>query len=395
MNTIVLKPGRERSVKRKHPWIFSGAIARVVGKPANGETVRIADASGQILAIGAYSPHSQIRVRIWDFSPNTQIDGAFFEQRVQAALHKREQLQIPEQTDAYRLISAEADGLPGLIVDRYAEFLVVQFLSAGVELWKDTFLEILQKRLSPAGIYERSDVNVRKKEGLSLRQGILYGMAPPDLLEIFEGDLRFFVDVKNGHKTGFYLDQRDNRALVAKFAQDREVLNCFAYTGGFGLAALKGGAKKVMNVEAVADLLPHIEQNARLNHLNEDAFQNLKGDVFKVLRDFSRQGQQFDLIVLDPPKFIEKQQDLNRAARGYKDINLQAFKVLRPGGLLFTFSCSGLMKPELFRKIVADAAIDAGRDAQILRFLTQAPDHPIASHIPESQYLKGLLLRVD
>ncbi len=394
MVNVILKKGRERSVLRGHPWLFSGAINKVEGHAQSGETVRVLDASGSFLAFGAYSPDSQIRVRIWSVNEQTEISSEFFSRRIKAAWQKRLNLKISEQSNAYRLLNAEADGLPGLIADFYDDFLVVQFLSAGSEFWKETIVRQLQSLFKPKGIYERSDVNIRKKEGLPLSKGLLTGEEPPDLVEIQEDHLHFYVDVKNGHKTGFYLDQRENRAVVAQFAKNREALNCFAYTGGFGLAALKAGAKKVVNVEAVGKLLTLIGKNTQLNGLDSSRSENVKGDVFKILRQFHAENRQFDLIVLDPPKFAEAQSHLKRAGRGYKDINLQAFKIIRPGGYLFTFSCSGLMKPDLFQKIVADAAIDAGREARVVRFLSQAADHPIVLSIPESLYLKGLLLQV-
>jgi 23S rRNA (cytosine1962-C5)-methyltransferase len=394
MNRVILKPGRERSPLRGHPWIFSGAIARVAGKPTAGATVEVFSQAGQCLGRGAYSPASQIRVRIWTFTEQEAIDTAFFRRQIQSALARREALQIPRRSHAYRLISAESDGLPGLIVDRYGGFLVCQFLSVGVEQWKHEIVPQLAALDEVRGIYERSDVEVRKKEGLGQTRGLLWGEEPPALLEIEEQGLKFLVDVRQGHKTGFYLDQRDNRRLVRERSAGKAVLNCFAYTGGFGLAALQGGAEQVTNVEDVAGLIELTERNLTLNGFDPGRCSNLKADVFRLLRQYQEQGRSFDLIVLDPPKFAESQGHLQRASRGYKDINRLAFKLLRPNGLLFTFSCSGLMKPELFQKIVADAAIDAGRDGQILQWLGQAPDHPVRLQIPESHYLKGLLVTV-
>lgn len=394
MNKIILKKGREKSLLRKHPWIFSGAIASLQGAPQPGETVQVVDQSGQFLAWGAYSPKSQITVRVWSFDQHEEINTAFFEKKIRQAWQLRQDLNLPQQSTAYRLIAAEADQLPGLIVDRYQDFLVCQFLSAGAEYWKETIVQLLQQIFEPAGIYERSDVEVRKKEGLPLRKGLLTGQQPPQLLEIREHNTRFLVDLENGHKTGFYLDQRNNRWLVQQHSADREVLNCFAYTGGFGVAALQGGARHVTNVEDVAGLLTLQEENFKLNGFSAERFTNLKANVFQLLRQYQSEGRQFDLIVLDPPKFVEAQSHLQRASRGYKDINRLAFGLLKPSGLLFTFSCSGLMKADLFQKIVADAALEAGREAQILNWIFQAPDHPIMLHIPESLYLKGLICRV-
>jgi 23S rRNA (cytosine1962-C5)-methyltransferase len=391
---IILKEGRERSLLRRHPWVFSGAVDRVEGSPAPGETVGVFSGDGRFLGRGAYSPESQIRVRIWTFDEAEEIDAAFLAARIQAAIALREALQVPAETDAFRLVYAESDGLPGLIVDRYRAFLVCQFLSTGVERFKDAIIDRLSALAGIRGIYERSDADVRKKEGLAPRCGLRRGEEPPSLIEIEENGLRFLVDIRNGHKTGFYLDQRPNRGLVRSYSKGAEVLNCFAYTGGFGLAAMKGGAEHVTNVEDLAGLIELTEKNVLLNQFDTRRCANVRGDVFRILRQYQDLGQAYDVIVLDPPKFADAQSHLPRASRGYKDINRLAFTLLRPGGLLFTFSCSGVMKMDLFQKIVADAALDAGRDAQILQWLGQGPDHPVNLQIPETSYLKGLFLRV-
>ncbi|MFH1852459.1 MAG: class I SAM-dependent methyltransferase [Candidatus Neomarinimicrobiota bacterium] len=394
MTGIILKPGRERSLLRLHPWIFSGAIKKVNSAPRPGETVDLFSADGRFLGRGAYSPVSQIRVRVWTFDEGETIDVAFFEKRIKAAVALRKAAGIAQQTDACRLVATEADGLPGLIVDRYGAFLVCQFLSAGAAYWQSTVVDILRHSPGVTGIYQRSDADVRGKEGLEPVRGLLWGAEPPELVEIVENGLKFLVDIRNGHKTGFYLDQRENRQLVRSCSADKDVLNCFAYTGGFGLAALQGGARQVTNVESVAGLLSLIDQNRQLNSLDEQLCMNVKADVFQLLRQYDETGRTFDIIVLDPPKFAESQSNLPRASRGYKDINRLAFKLLRPGGLLFTFSCSGLMKMDLFQKIVADAALDAGRDGRILQWLRQGADHPVTLPFPESLYLKGLLVEV-
>jgi len=391
---VILKKGRERSLLRKHPWVFSGAVKQSEGTPQAGETVDVFSYDNQFLGRGAYSPASQIRIRIWTFDEKEAVDELFFKRRILASIALRESLHIQEQTNAYRLIYAESDGLPGFIVDRYDEFLVCQFLSAGIEHWKDTIICQLKTLNGVKGIYERSDSDVRKKEGLPLIRGLLWGEDPPPLISIKEEDLIFYVDIKNGHKTGFYLDQRINRHLVRSYSSGLEVLNCFAYTGGFGLAALKGGARHVTNVEDVPGLIELTDRNIQLNQFEERHCTNVKANVFQLLRQYEKEGRFFDIIILDPPKFAEAQSHLLRASRGYKDINRLALKLLRPNGLLFTFSCSGLMKMELFQKIVADAAIDAERDVQILQRLSQSTDHPVKLHIPESLYMKGLLLRV-
>jgi 23S rRNA (cytosine1962-C5)-methyltransferase len=293
------------------------------------------------------------------------------------------------------LVASESDGLPGLIVDRYADWLVCQFLSAGSEHWKNTIVELLQELFPGLSIYERSDVSVREKEGLPLRCGVLAGSEPPDQVEITENGMRLLVDIKAGHKTGYYLDQRDSRLAVRDWAEGRDVLNCFSYTGGFGVSALLGGAKHVLQMDSSEPALDIAKKNADLNGLDPEKSEYICGDVFKELRRFRDSRRDFDLIILDPPKFVESRGQLEKGARGYKDINLLAFKLLRPGGLLFTFSCSGHMEMPLFQKIVADAALDAGRSAQILSVLHQAPDHPVALNFPEGAYLKGLLCRVE
>ncbi len=394
MATVFLKPGREKSLLRRHPWIFSGAVDRVEGQPSMGETVQLAAADGKVLALGAYSPHSQIAIRAWSFDLEARITPEFFRARLQQAIHSRRLLPSLRTTNAIRLVNAESDGLPGVIADQYGDFLVCQFLSAGAEFWRETIVAQLREVVPCAGIYERSDVEVRAKEGLELRAGLLWGEEPPQWLEIEEGGCRFLVDVRGGHKTGFYLDQRENRALLAEYAAGKDVLNCFAYTGAFGVRALKAGAAQVTNVETSAGALELARRHAELNGLDAARLENVDGDVFKVLRQYRDARRQFDLIALDPPKFAESQHQLERACRGYKDINLLAFKLLRPGGVLFTFSCSGQVSPELFQKIAADAALDAGREAQFLQRLGQAADHPTALSFPEGSYLKGLVCRV-
>ena len=394
MTTIILKSGREKSLLRKHPWIFSGAIASVSGKAQAGETVEVKTDKGELLGCGAWSPESQIRVRMWSFETQEKIDAQFFYTRLERAIEARKRLRLDEYTTAYRIVNAESDGLPGIVIDRYGEYLVCQFLSTGAEYWKQVIVEQLVQLLPAKGIYERSDVDVRQKEGLQPASGVLMGEAPPDAIEIKEGDCRFYVDIKHGHKTGFYLDQRENRAAVVEFAQGTEVLNCFSYTGGFGIWALKGGANKVTNLDSSAALLEHARRNIELNHLDTTRVENVAGDAFQILRQYRDANRQFDLIILDPPKFAESKDQIKRASRGYKDINLLACKLLKPGGILFTFSCSGLMEGSLFQKIVADAALDAGRNAQMIRWLTQAADHPTALNFPEGSYLKGMICRV-
>jgi len=391
--TIALKPGREKSLRRRHPWVFEGAIAQVKGDPQSGETVAVVAADGTPLGWGSFSPRSQIRVRMWNFDLQETVDAAWIEQRLQRAIAARTSLLDATHT-ACRLVAAESDGLPGVIVDRYGDTLVCQFLATGAEFWRSTLVEHLQGMFPGLNIYERSDVDVRSKERLPLRSGVVAGQQPPDLIPIEEGGLRFSVDVSRGHKTGFYLDQRENRAIARHYAAGQDVLNCFSYTGGFSVAALAGGAAHVLNVDSSAAALALSEKNHELNGVEGDRVTHQEGDVFQVLRQLHQEQRQFDLIILDPPKFVESQSSLNRAARGYKDINRLAFLLLRPGGVLLTFSCSGLMPVDLFQKIVADAALDAHREAQIVQRLSQAADHPVLLSFPESFYLKGFVCRV-
>jgi 23S rRNA (cytosine1962-C5)-methyltransferase len=391
MGTVILKRQREKSLLRRHPWVFSGAIQRLDGRPRAGETVEVRAFDGRFLARGAFSPQSQISVRIWSFDPAREIDAMFFRERLSRALSLRRSLLAAGERTACRLVNAESDGLPGLVVDRYADVLVCQFMAAGVERWKREIVSQLAQLHRCATIYERSEGDSRAKEGLMPAGGVLEGAEPPDLVEIEEGTARFLVDVRRGHKTGFYLDQRRNRACVAAYAAGAEMLNCFAYTGGFGILALKSGAERVVNVDTSSDALGLAARHAELNGLAASRLENVTGDGFKILRAYRQQGRFFDLIVLDPPKFAAAAGQIAGASRGYKDINLLAFQLLRPQGRLVTFSCSGHISPELFQKIIADAALDAGRRAQIVRRLMQADDHPVALEFPEGSYLKGLV----
>ncbi|HTX89618.1 MAG TPA: class I SAM-dependent methyltransferase [Anaerolineales bacterium] len=391
MSSIVLKPGREKSLLRRHPWVFSGAVQRVDGDIAPGATVEVRSAEGKLLGLAASSPASQIRARLWTFDPDEKVDEAFFRRRIQSALAARAGMQSAP-TEACRLVYAESDGLPGLIVDRYADVLVAQFLSAGAEFWRETLADALLELTGLTCLYERSDADVRELEGLPTRVGPLRGR-PAEKLVIAENGLQFSVDLAQGHKTGFYLDQRLNRQRVRELAEGRDVLDCFCYTGGFSLNALAGEARSVLSVDASADALALCRENVALNALPADRHQTLEGDVFQLLRKFRDEARSFDLIVLDPPKFAPTAAQAEKAARGYKDINLLGFKLLRPGGLLVTFSCSGGVDAALFQKIVASAALDAGADAQILQHLEQAPDHPVSLHFPEGTYLKGLVCR--
>jgi 23S rRNA (cytosine1962-C5)-methyltransferase len=389
---LIIAAGREKSLFRRHPWIFSGAVASVKGRPKSGQTIDVVSQNGNWLARAAFSPKSQIQGRVWTFDAAEQIDAGFFLNRIAASAARRAGLE--PQSNGMRLVHSESDGLPGLILDRYAGVLVFQLLTAGAEFWREAIIDALRTLYPDDAILERSDVDVRAKEGLAERVETIHGEIP-ELVEIQENGVKILVDVRKGHKTGFYLDQRDSRLAVGKAAQGAEVLNCFSYTGGFGLAALKGGAKNVTQLDASAPALELAQRNRDLNGFAPEAMTTVCGDAFQILRTWRKEGRTFDLIVLDPPKFVDSKATLNRAARGYKDVNLCAFNLLKPGGRLFTFSCSGLMEDGLFQKIVADAALDAGRIGRIVRRLTQAPDHPVALAFPEGAYLKGLEILVD
>ena len=396
MKKIILEQDREKSLLRRHPWIFSKGIAKVEGKPQSGETVEIYSAGGTWLARGSYSPVSQIRARVWTFDRDQQINEQFFTDRLSNALQKRRQLIESKELSAYRLVAAESDGIPGTIIDVYNNYIVCELLSAGIEYHRNELFAALEKIFPDCSIYERSDVAVRKKEGLEERKGVIRGQEPPELIEIHENNgMKILVDLKNGHKAGYYLDQRDNRASLQKYCNQARVLNCFCYTGGFSLYALKGRAKQVYNVDVSKPALDIAKQNIMNNHLDVGRVKFQEEDVFKYLRKLVEQNEKFDVIVLDPPKFIENKNQLVRGSRGYKDINMLAFKLLNHGGILQTYSCSGLMTPELFQKIVADAALDAGVNGQIIEKLSQASDHPVALPYPEGLYLKGLTVMVD
>lgn len=345
-----------------------------------------------LLAWAAYSPQSQIRARIWSWDNSATIDRAFFHDCIQAALHLRETWVHNPQTSSYRLIHAESDNLPGLIVDRYNDTLVVQILSAGIERWRGEITDLLVEMLEPECVYERSDVAVRELEGLPERTGTLYGALPTSQpITIMENGLQFNVDLINGQKTGFYLDQRDNRQFCRGIAHGKSILNCFAFTGGFTVYGLAGGAQAVLSIDSSEDAITLAQDNVDLNGLSADKCEWVIGDVFEELRLLRDQGRQFDLVVLDPPKFAPTASQAQKAARGYKDINLYGFKLLKPGGVLMTFSCSGGIDAAFFQKIVADAALDAEVDAKILYRLSQAPDHPTHLAFPEGSYLKGLV----
>ncbi len=388
MKSIRLREGKERSLLRRHPWVFEGSVAR--GKADPGETVRLEDAAGQFLAWGAYSGSSMIRVRAWSFDEDERIDAAFFERRIARAVALR--VRLPIASRGVRLVHGEADGLPGLIVDRYGDTLCAQFLSSGTERWKQTLADTLLQATGCTRLYERSDSGVRGLEGLEPATGWLRGEGSTEL-SITEHQWTLTLDVATGHKTGFYLDQRDNRALLARWVRHyglQRVLNCYCYTGGFTMAALAGGAHQVVSVDSSAPALARLTAHVQGNGFDAARSLALDADVNQYLRDALKAGETFDAIVLDPPKFAPTAAHAERAARAYKDINRLALKLLQPGGLLLTFSCSGGVGPELFHKIVAGAAHDAGVDGAILQRLEASSDHPTTLVFPEGEYLKGL-----
>jgi len=391
--SLILAPGREKSLKRHHPWVFSGAIARVEGKAEAGETVALVSASGEFLAWAAYNPRSQIAARVWSWRREETIDAAFFARRIAASVAARSHPALDPH--CCRLVYGESDGLPGVIADRYGDTVVLQLSTAGAEAWREAIADALLALPGVGRVFERSDVDVRALEGLSPRVGPLRGDAPPAVIEIEEGGLRFLVDVRRGHKTGFYLDQRLNRLRVGRLARGRSVLNCFSYTGGFSLHALAQGAVQVTSIDSSAEALAWGRRQAAHNGFPPQAADWVEGDVFRVLRELRNASRRFGLIILDPPKFAPTAAQVEKAARGYKDINLLAFKLLEPGGWLATFSCSGGVSEELFQKIVAGSALDAGVEAAIVERFTQAPDHPVHLAFPEATYLKGLLCRVN
>jgi 23S rRNA (cytosine1962-C5)-methyltransferase len=391
---LFLAKGREKSLLRRHPWVFSGAVQRVEGKAHSGETIDILDSQGKWLARGAYSPESQIRARVWTFQQDEEINIDFFIRRLQQAQSWRDWVAQRDGLDGYRLIAGESDGLPGITIDRFQNFLVLQLLSAGAEYQRPALLSALQHCYPECSIYDRSDVAVRKKEGLPLAQGPVLGDLPPELLPITEHGMKLLVDIQQGHKTGFYLDQRDSRLAARNYSAGRRVLNCFSYTGAFAVSALMGGCAQVISVDTSQAALDIAKQNVELNKLDLTKAEFVRDDVFQLLRNYRAQGEKFDLIIMDPPKFVENKNQLASACRGYKDINMLALQLLNPGGILLSFSCSGLMPTDLFQKILADAAVDAGRDVQFIEQFRQAADHPVIATYPEGLYLKGFACRV-
>ena len=394
MAEIILNPGRERSVLKHHPWIFSGAIRSIRGSPDAGDTVEVLSLKGDFLARAAYNPHSNIACRIWTWDQDEVINTDFFKRRLLNSIYRRQESASLIPSNAMRLVHGESDGLPGLILDKYTDVLVVQFLTSGIEHWKTELVNLIMEFTNASSLYERSDVDVRQLEGLESADGLLSGKRLTNSVEISEHGVNYLVDIVKGHKTGFYLDQRDNRLLARCIATGRKILDCFSYTGGFAINCSIGEAKSVRSVESSGDCIANAQKNLEINQIDGKNIEFIEQDVFKYLRILRDQGEKFDLIILDPPKFAPTAAQAERASRGYKDINLLALKLLVKGGYLLTFSCSGGVNEELFQKIVAGAALDAGVEAAILQRLHQAVDHPVALNFPEGAYLKGFLIQV-
>lgn len=392
--TVILNEGREKSLLRHHPWIFSKAIQKADESLQMGQTVEVVNQSGEFLCYGLYSPNSQIRVRALSFDENVKITDALISSRVKDAISLRKNV-FARGNDGVRLISSEGDLLPGLIADKYNEFIVISISSCGMERYKNIICQTLKEIFPECSIYERSDTKSRAKEGLPVRKGVVIGTEPDDTIYVREeGQVYIPVDIKNGHKTGAYLDQRLSRIKAGSLSKGASVLNCFSYTGGFGLWALKGGAKRIENVDVSEHALNAAKTGVAFNHLDPGRCKFLKKDVFAYLREQVENGAKYDLVILDPPKFAESAANLKKACRGYQDINRLGLKLVAKGGHLLTFSCSGLVDPALFQKIVADAAIDAGVDGRVLGTLRQDEDHVVSLPCPETFYLKGLDIAV-
>jgi 23S rRNA (cytosine1962-C5)-methyltransferase len=394
MVDVILKKGKEKAALQRHPWIFSGAIEKVKGSPANGEVVKVLAANKDFLAYGYYNDKSRVAVRLLEWVEAETIDKDWYRQRIQTAIAARKHVLLKGDTNTCRLVFSEADFLPGLIVDQYADFLSLQILSAGMENIKGDIIDILKAELNPTGIFDKSDASARTHESLDVEQGLLWGENPPEFLEVRENGIRYHINIEGGQKSGFYCDQRDNRLLLADYAAGKSVLDCFSYSGGFSLNSLKQGATQVTSVDSSALALETLQRNIGLNGFAGDRSTSIQSDVNKQLRVFKEEGKTFDIVVLDPPKYAPSRSALDRAARAYKDLNRLGMGLLESGGLLATFSCSGAVDLETFKQIIAWAALDAGKEVQIVKQFHQPEDHPVRISFPEGEYLKGLLLRV-
>lgn len=394
MNEVILKKGKEKAVLQRHPWVFSGAIEKVDGKPENGEIVQTMDSKGNFLAYGFYNNQSRVAVRLLEWDDAVFIDENWWRKRIATAVNNRKPV-LNDTTNACRLIFSEADFLPGLIVDKYEDHLSVQILTSGMEKVKEIWIDELQNLLQPKSIFDRSDATSRSHEGLEASFGLLYGSNPPDFVEVAENGIRYEVSIAEGQKSGFYCDQRENRKLVAAHASGKKVLDCFSYSGGFSLNCLQNHAESVTSVDSSALAIETLQKNIKLNNYDAKRSIAIQFDVNKQLRKFREQEEKFDLIILDPPKYAPSRSALDRASRAYKDLNRLAMLLLNKGGLLATFSCSGAMDMPTFKQVLAWAALDAGKEVQFINQLGQPEDHPIRSSFPEGEYLKGLICRVN
>lgn len=394
MHSIRLKKGKDKAVRQLHPWVFSGAIGHIQGKPENGEIVSVSDHDGTFLAYGFFNGYSRVAVRLLEWDQAAEVNDGWWRRRIQASVQARRDVLDSPDTNACRLVFSEADYLPGLIVDKYADFLSVQILSAGIERIKETVLDELQKLLKPAGIFDRSDAASREYEGMPPSSGLLYGEMPPELVTVRENGILFGVNIVEGQKSGFYCDQRENRLITAEHAKGRRILDCFCYSGGFTLNCIRHDAAEVLSVDSSELALNTLKQNISLNNMQEKPHRWIHSDVNKALRNLRNEGERFDLIVLDPPKYAPSYSSLDKASRAYKDLNRHAMYLLGSGGLLATFSCSVAVKMDTFKQILAWAALDAGKEIQFIRQFSQPQDHPVRASFPESEYLKGLLCRI-
>jgi 23S rRNA (cytosine1962-C5)-methyltransferase len=393
MIDVILKKGKEKAAVLRHPWIFSGALDKVKGSPKNGEIVAVRSADNEFLAYAYYNDQSRVALRLLEWDENAVIDNTWYAQKLKNAIRARAHV-LNENTNTCRLVFSEADFLPGLIVDQYADFLSLQILSAGIEAVQEDIINILRQELNPKGIFDKSEAGARKHENLEPVQGLLWGEAPPEFLEVRENGIRYHINIADGQKSGFYCDQRENRMILADYTKGKRVLDCFCYSGGFTLNGLKNGAGHVTSVDSSALAIETLQHNLELNGFEKDKQDSVQSDVNKQLRIFKDNGRKFEVVVLDPPKYAPSRSALDRAARAYKDLNRLGMLLLEPGGILATFSCSGAVDLETFKQIIAWAALDAGREVQIIKQFSQPEDHPVRLSFSEGEYLKGLLLRV-
>ena len=394
MIDVILKKGKEKAALQRHPWIFSGAIDKVKGSPQNGEVVKVYAADKSFLAYGYYNAQSRVAVRLLEWEEENNINKEWYQFKLKQAIASRSHVLDGNDTNTCRLVFSEADYLPGLIVDQYADYLSLQILSAGIENVKSDIIDILREELNPTGIFDKSDATARTHESLEPVQGLLWGETPPEFIEVKENGVRYHINIADGQKSGFYCDQRDNREILAAYTKGKDVLDCFCYSGGFTLNSLKNGAKHVTSVDSSALAIETLKHNLGLNGYTEDQQYSIQSDVNKQLRIFKEEDKKFDVIILDPPKYAPSRSALDRAARAYKDLNRLGMLLLNKGGIMATYSCSGAVDLETFKQIIAWAALDAGKEVQIIKQFHQPEDHPVRISFPEGEYLKGLLIRV-